>query len=80
MTYSAPSNKALQTVVAAWLTKEEAGGMTVNERLAVAGLMDDFDAAVARRDEPAIRAILIQVFLTEPNIDAIVRHVLPVKA
>jgi hypothetical protein len=61
------------------LTKEEEGGMTVNERLVVAGLIDNFDAAVARRDEPAIREILIQVFLTEPNIDAVVRQVLPIK-
>jgi len=59
------------------LTKEEAGGMTVNERLAVAGLIGDFDAAVARKDETEIRSILAQVFLTESNIDAIVRRVLP---
>jgi len=63
----------------AQLTEAEAGGMTVNERLVVAGLMHDFDAAVARKDEPAIRAVLLRVFLTEPNIDAIVRHVLPIR-
>ena len=33
----------------AQLTEAEAGGMTVNERLVVAGLMHDFDAAVAQR-------------------------------
>jgi hypothetical protein len=63
----------------ATLTEEEAGGMTVNERLVVAGLSDDFDAAVAREDETAIRFILVQVFLTESNIDAIVRSVLPTR-
>jgi hypothetical protein len=63
----------------ALLTEAEARGMTVNERLVVAGLINDFDAAVARRDESAIRAVLSQVFLSGPNIDAIVQRVLSTK-
>jgi len=39
--------------------------MTVNERLVVSGLMDEFDAAVRRRDRDAMIAILRKVALTE---------------
>ena len=37
------------------------GGMTLNERLVMAGLMDDWDAAVRARDRKRMTAILIAV-------------------
>ena len=59
------------------LTEREASGMTVNERLVVAGLIGAFDDAVARKDEAELRRILARVFLDDANMDAIVRRVLP---
>ena len=47
--------------------------MTVNERLYVSGLFDEFDKAVNERDENVLRAILEQVYLTSENIEAIIR-------
>ncbi len=50
-------------------------GMTVNERLFGLGLLDQFDDAVARGDEPLLRAILFKCFLEEDNVQAIIdRH------
>jgi hypothetical protein len=40
-------------------------GMTVNERLAVAGLMQAFDKAVMARDRSAAIAVLRQVELSD---------------
>ena len=40
-------------------------GMTVNERLMVAGLRDPFDAAVRRGDRPAMISLLGQLELDE---------------
>jgi len=47
-------------------------GMTVNERLFVLGLLDEFDDAVACGNEPQLRKILSKCFLGEENIEAIV--------
>ncbi len=38
-------------------------GMTVNERLGVAGLMDEFDAAILSKDKAAAISILQQTEL-----------------
>jgi len=43
-------------------------GMTTNERLFVAGLLTDFDNAVARGDGNAVSQILKQVFVDQPSI------------
>jgi hypothetical protein len=56
------------------LTEKDAGGMTVNERLYLSGLFDEFDIAVATRDEEKLREILKQIFLSEENINAIVEN------
>ena len=42
-------------------------GMTVNERLFEAGLMDAFDAAVRARDRERIISVLMQVALSEED-------------
>jgi len=50
-------------------------GMTVNERLFNLGLLDEFDAAVAKRDKAAgPRAVLFKCFLDEANIQAIIEN------
>ena len=53
--------------------------MTVNERLFVAGLMDDFDRAVKGADVERLKAILRDVKLSDENIAAILKRVLPGK-
>lgn len=49
-------------------------GMTVNERLYVSGLMDEFDKAVKERDVERIRSILSNVELTEESIKPILEQ------
>jgi molecular chaperone GrpE (heat shock protein) len=49
-------------------------GMTVNERLYVSGLMDEFDKAVEKRDTEKVRAILEAVELTEESIKPILEE------
>ena len=44
---------------------ESYSGMTVNERLFVSKLMDDFDAAARRRDRAQMISILVKVDLSE---------------
>lgn len=46
-------------------------GMTVNERLFVSGLLDEFDRAVAEKNKIKLIEILQKVELTEPNITPI---------
>ncbi len=41
------------------------GGMTVNERLYAAGVLQDWDAAVIRKDKDCLRSLLTQVGLGE---------------
>jgi hypothetical protein len=45
--------------------------MTVNERLYVAGLFDEFEKAVAEKNTDKAIRFLKEVELTEPNINAI---------
>ena len=46
-------------------------GMTVNERLYVSGLMDEFDEAVKNKNIDRVRSILKEVELTEESIKPI---------
>lgn len=46
-------------------------GMTVNERLYVSGLMDEFDDAVKKKNTEMVRSILEKVELTEESIKPI---------
>lgn len=48
--------------------EDKYAGMTVNERLYVGGLMDEFDQAVESRDAHKVRSILNKVDLTEESI------------
>ena len=42
-------------------------GMTVNERLYVSGLIDEFDEAAEKKDTEKVRAILEKVELTDES-------------
>ncbi len=66
-----PEDKGIPSV-----TEKNAAAMTVNERLYLAGLTDEFDAAVAARDRHRISVILKKVYLNQTNIDAIIGSVL----
>jgi len=59
---------------------ENYGAMTVNERLVAAGLMDAFDGAVRAADVQSLKAILRDVQLSDENIAAILKQLLPGKA
>ena len=56
--------------------KLDYGGMTINERLQVAGLSDLFGAAVGRRDRSAMRDLLLRVQLPEAGANAWIDTVL----
>jgi len=45
--------------------------MTVNERLYISGLLDEFDKAVKEKDVNGLIKILKEVNLTDPSITAI---------
>ena len=45
--------------------RESYSGMTVNERLLVAGTIEQFDTAARHRDRPAMIALLLGVELDE---------------
>ena len=49
-------------------------GMTVNERLCVSGLMEEFDEAVKQKNSAKVRAILEKVELTEASIKPILER------
>lgn len=51
-------------------------GMTTNERMFVAGLLDDFDTAARRRDRSRMIAILLQVEFDHAEASSIVDTIL----
>ena len=57
--------------------RESYNAMTVNERLFVAGLMDEFDHSVRVRDVESLTRILREVQLDDEDIAAIITRVLP---
>jgi len=61
------------------LTKKEAPGMTVNERLYVSGLLDDFDKAVTQANKSELKSILEKVHLDSENIEIIIKQELSKK-
>lgn len=46
-------------------------GMTVNERLYVSGLLDEFEEAIEKKNTEKARIILVKVELTEDSIKPI---------
>lgn len=58
------------------LSRDEASGMTVNERLWVSGLMTSFDEAGEKTDIEAVTKILMRVHLGPQNIEAIIASVI----
>ena len=48
-------------------------GLTINERLYVSGLMDEFDEAVEKRDIETVLSIVEKVGLTEDLIKMILK-------
>lgn len=58
------------------VSEKNAAAMTVNERLYLAGLTDEFDAAVSARDQKRMSVVLKKVDLDQTNIDAIIGGVL----
>lgn len=49
-------------------------GMTVNERLYVSGLLQEFDNAVEKKDAGKVISILKKVELTDPSINPILER------
>ncbi len=58
------------------LTEQAASGMTVNERLWAAGLMDSLDRAVARKDRAELQNILKQVYVPSRDAEVIINQAL----
>jgi hypothetical protein len=56
------------------MTGNKYAGMTVNERLYVSSLMDEYDKAVKEKDIQRVRKILEKVELTEANIKPILEQ------
>ena len=56
--------------------KPDYSGMTVNERLVVSGLLNEFDDAARARDRARMIALLSQVEVTDPaqSADTILRN------
>ncbi len=52
------------------MEKDDFAGMTVNERLFVAGLMDSFDKAIAEGNREEVIRILKKVNLNSETIEA----------
>jgi hypothetical protein len=56
------------------LVTQSIKGMTTNERLFVLGLLDDFDSASAKKSQCEMESILSKCFLSQENIQAIVKR------
>lgn len=56
---------------------DDYSAMTVNERLFAAGLLDEFDRAVRAGDVAALEGILRRVQLSDENVAAVIKQVLP---
>ncbi len=58
------------------LDKKDAAGMTVNERLYLAGSLDDFDKAVTQNDKSKMQSILEKVYFSQKDAELIVQQLL----
>lgn len=51
--------------------------MTVNERLYISGLLDDFEKAAKQKNKVKLKSILEKVYLNSESIEAIIETELP---
>lgn len=58
------------------LGEKKASGMTVNERLYHAGLLNDFDQDVLENNKPKLESILEKIHFSQKNIQFIVGQLL----
>ncbi len=56
------------------LTEKEASGMTINERLYLSGLLDDFEKAAKQKNKVELKSILEKVYLNSESIEAIIEN------
>lgn len=56
------------------LTEKEVLGMTVNERLYLSGLLDDFEKTAKQKNEVELKSILEKVHLNSESIEAIIEN------
>ena len=54
------------------LTPEESAGMTVNERLYIAGLLNAYEDAIEQRNEGELRHISKKIHLSPENIEVLI--------
>ncbi|CAN5592300.1 hypothetical protein BH20ACI4_BH20ACI4_22490 [soil metagenome] len=55
-------------------SEKEMSGMTVNERLFLSGSVNEFDEAVAQKDEVKLKSILQKIYLSQENIQIIIEQ------
>lgn len=56
------------------MTNRKYGGMTVNERLYVAGLLDEYYKAIEKKDILSVKKILSKVDIDGENVTAILKN------
>ena len=56
------------------LTEKEVAGMTVNERLYLSGLLDDFEKAAKQGNKAELKSILEKVYLNYESIEAVIEN------
>ena len=55
-------------------SEKEMSGMTVNERLFLSGLINEFDEAVAQKNKLKLKSILEKIYLSQENIQIIIEQ------
>jgi hypothetical protein len=58
------------------LSEQEVSGMTLNERLYLSGLLDDFDKAITQQNAEELKHILERVYISFEDIDFIIKQLL----
>ena len=58
------------------LSEQEVSGMSLNERLYLSGLLDDFDKAITQQNAEELKHILERVYISFEDIDFIIKQLL----